>query len=807
MSSFLKTIIGFQAIRVAVAFFFLSLILMLIGCSTADDQANNFYKKGMELYQEDEMLKAQLEFKNALQIKNNMVPAWYGLALIAERNGDLKQLYSLLKKIDELDPEHIDSQLKLGKLMMSSGQIDAALEISDRTILLNKSRADVLALRSAVFFRLDDREKAVTYARSALKINPTNADALLVLASERLASGDPAKAIEYLDKGLSYNEYSIAMHLIKIKALEKLKNQEDAEGVYQRLANLYPETRTFRHILANFYVTQGRSKEAENQYKRIIEENPGDLQAMLDLVRFVQSIKGYVAAVDQLKSFIEIKPDNTDLKLSLASLYKSNNDRPSAETIYRALIQDEENVGVVLKAKGLLAASYLADNKMEDAVRLVNEILTEDEHNEQALILKADISISSEDIDQAIADLRTVLRDAPDSAQAMLLLAKAYHNGGSYQLALDQYQRAYVASKKKSYYGKIYANYLLQNGKLEKAEDVLIDMLNREPGDISTMKLLALVHLNQGDWVEAEVLADKIRRRGDSTAASDQILGAIYAGRQEYEKSIEAFKQAYAVVPEQTQPLIALVRIYIRANKLTEAKKFLENVVEVSPQNVTVLSLLGNIALLEGDTKKALESFDLVINIDPGNVSGYFGLTSIYIREKHYSKAEQILEQALDKRPDSLRLQLSKAGLLELMGRYEDAIEQYEAILDDQSESDIVTNNLATLLSDHRDDQESLTTAYKIAQRFSSSEVPYFMDTLGWASYRVGKYEEGEMYIRRAIERIPTMPIFHYHMGMIKLAQGDLASAKDYLMDAAELAGENDPKTADAAKKAIKGLQ
>jgi tetratricopeptide (TPR) repeat protein len=249
-------------------------VLGLAACSSPEDKANKFYQRGAELLTKGDLDKARIEFQNALQIKDGMTAAWFGLAQVAERKGEWEKLFGFLNKVIDRDPKHLEAQLKLGRLLLAAGKLDRALAISNTTLTLAKDSADVLALRAAVLFKLDNKSGALEHANAALAKDPNNVDALVVLATDRLLAKDGEKAIEYLDRGLKINEKNIALQLIKVQAFESLAKTDSAEAVFRRLIALYPETRALRHILAQFYLSHGRKDAAEAEYRAIMAENP-----------------------------------------------------------------------------------------------------------------------------------------------------------------------------------------------------------------------------------------------------------------------------------------------------------------------------------------------------------------------------------------------------------------------------------------------------------------------------------------------------------------------------------------------------
>ena len=795
--------LGYGAQRAVIA---LAVATVLAACSSPTDKANRFYEKGVALLQQGDLVKARIEFQNALQIKDDMTAAWFGLAQIAEQKGEWERLFGLLNKVVDRDPKHLEAQIKLGRLLLAAGKLDKALVTSDTTLALAKDNPDVLALRAAVLYKLDDKPGAVSQANAALAINPDNVDALVVLATERLAAKDANKAIEYLDRGLKINEKNVALQLIKVQALESLAKLDSAEAIFRKLIALYPETRALRHILAQFFLSHDRKDAAEAEYRAIAAENPTDISARLDVVRFVNSLKGPKAAVQELDALIAKDPANNELKFALAGLYQGQNDRKAAEAVLRSIIDKAGDSPDGIKAKGALAAALLAAGDKPAAQKLVGEVLAKDQRNEQGLILKAGLAIDERQLDQAIADLRTLLRDVPDSARALLLLAKAHELAGSAELAQEHYLKAFQASKQAAPFGMAYGEFLLKRGQAARAASVAEDILHSAPGHIPAMKLLAQAKINQGDWVAAQAVADELRKQGDKGQTSEQILGAVHAAKKNYTESIAAFKRAFDAAPSEVQPMVALVRSYLLAGKTNEAISFLNSVLQASPGNINARLLLGQLNVMKGDQAAAAQAFKAVITQQPGNSAGYINLANLHMRAGQLAEADKAVGDGLAAVPDDFALRLTQAGIHELAGRFDEAIKLYEQLLKERPNSDVLANNLASLLSDHRTDKVSLARANELAQRFKRTDVPQFKDTLGWTNYKLGKSSEAAPLFEDATKQLPDMAVFRYHLGMSYLSLNKKEAARKELEKALELGAGKGFVEEEQVKQALKGL-
>lgn len=778
----------------------------LSACSSPEEKADKYYQKGLALMEQGDLLKARIELQNALQIRPDMTAAWFALAQIAEQQGDWEKLFGLLNKVVDHDPQHLETQIKLGRMLLAAGRLDRALVASDLTLAMAPDNAEVLGLRAGVLFKLDDKAGAVAQAQAALAISPTNIDALVVLATERLAANDAPKAIEYLDRGLRVNDKNIALQLIKVQALESMDQTDSSEAIFRKLIALYPETRALRHTLAQFYLMHGRADAAEAEYRAIAAENPQDVQARLDVVSFIGTIKGQQAALEHLQAMAADDAGNNELSFALVTMQQERGDQRAAEAVLRAIIDRAGESRDALKAKGLLAGILLLSGDKSSAQTLIDEVLAGDQRNEQGLLLKASLAIDARQFDQAIADLRTILRDSPSSSRALLMLAKVHELTGSVELAQENYQKAYEAGRPAVQFGMAYAEFLLQRGQMARAEVVASEVLQAHANHVPAMQVLAQARINQGNWVGAQAVADDMQALSGQAQAAEQIRGTLFAARQDYAQSIAAFRRAYDAAPAEVQPMVSLVRSYLLAGKASEAKDFLSSVIQASPDNTRALLLLGELHASSQDEAAAAQVFQQVIDLQPQQAAGYVNLANMHVRAGRFPEAEAIVAKGLAQVPGDFELLLAKAGIFEVSGRVAEAIAAYEVLHRDHPGSDVAANNLASLLSEHGTDQASWVRAYELAQRFRRSDVPYFKDTLGWASYRVGKVEEGLALIEDAVRQLPEQPIFRYHLGMSYAALNRKDQAREELQKALELSQRNSSFDVERVREALKEL-
>jgi len=764
--------------------------LFLAACESPEQRAQNYYEQGIKFFEEGNLVKAKIELRNALQIDKKLAPAWFALAKIDEKKRDWRAVVKSLTNVVSLDPKHVQANLKLGNLYLLGGDTATALKFSDTSFELAPENAEVLALRAAVLFKLNDGKRAKAAATKALEIDPKNVGAVIVLAAGSMKSGDAAKALEIVESGLKQNGRDIGLHLFKIRALEVLKDNQGIETAFKKLVELYPKTASFQQALARFYLQQGDKGKAEQEIRNIAAKNLDDFTAGINVVRFVGSLRGVEAAQKELEGIIAKGGNTYKYQLAMAQLYTSQSEPDKALSLLRKLVEQEKSTENEIPAKIQLSRLLLATKNTKEAEDLIENILRKDEKNISALMLRASTRLGQNKLDAAIADLRAVLSEEPRSIPALLLLSRAHELSGSIELADE---RLAVAAKTANYtpnVGLRYVQFLAKRGFFERAEDVAQEVLTRNPNNIQALTVMAQMKLRSQDWIGAEEISEKIRKLDSKNRVSKQILGASLGGQQKFNASIEVLREAYNETPNAIQPMTSLIQAYVRGNKIKEAEKFLDAVLEADPKNAGAHILRGRLYLVTKQAKKGEASFEAAIAAQPTSVIGYRALTGLYLGQRKFDKANELLQQGLEKITgrESFVLRLLYATVLEQTGKIEDAIAQYEKLIEQQPGSTVVSNNLASLYSETRSDEKSLDRALVLSRQFRNSKVPQFKDTLGWTYFRRGEYSTAIPLLQEAALGLPNNSLVRYHLGMSYLENKQNKEAAKELEKALELA-------------------
>ncbi len=781
--------------------------ISLQACSTPEEKSAEYIDNANILFQEGDLKKALIEYKNALQINQNLPEAWYGLARVHERRQEWKKVFAVLNKVRELAPQHTDGRIMLGQMLLASGQIDLALAdaIEIREFAPDDARSHTLM--GAIQFRLGNFEGALHDADKALSIDAAHAEAMLVRARVFIAEHRYEDALSQLNDGIEKNPKEISFYLTKIEVHTEMEDSKAIEQVYLDLISQFPDVVNYKAALARHYAGEKNINAGEEILLQIADSSEASVDDRLNFVKFKRRYRSFDEAIARLKLYIATDGKEYRYQFLLGELYESGNQKDEALKVFEAIVAQDGVQPMGLEARNRIALIEMRADNHQRASTLIEEVLKQDKNNENALLLRAGFQISNGEFDDAVISARTVLRDNPDSIKALGLLGQAYDANGSTVLAIESYSRAFQLSPGTPVIAnKLVANLLRQNN-VSLADEVMQESLASGNRSIEALNLFAQVKLSLGEWEKAELVARELQKLEGQEVVSQQLLGVIYQGLERQEASIEAFKRAHELAPESAQPVVALVRTYLRYGNVDEAKNFLHSILTVDSDNATAHLLLGQISIAEGASAEAISHFEKAINSDPEQNVGYRRLAAMYLGQEDVENAIVVIDRGLAALPDSLVLSISLASLYETRGEFEKAIEIYQTILKKNNDSLVAKNNLASLLTDRRSDQASLDQARAIAAELKTSEIPQFRDTYAWSSVVAGtNLEEAILILEGIIRENEKVAVYNYHLGEAYRRNKESEKAVAYLSKAIELA-DSDSSISQKARQSLQQIQ
>ncbi len=783
-----------------------ALVLALVGCGGADERKAAYLERGMQLVEEGNFEKAQLEFKNALQIDPKDANAHYQLGLVLEKLDEWRPAMSQFLATIKLEKTHVEAHIHAGQIYLLGNALDMALEEAETAISGAPENADALVLRAGIKAKSGDVSGGFSDGLAALKLEPGHENGIVLVSSLHLSKQDYTKALTLVNDGLVKHPTNTNLMAMKARVLMSQKDIAGTGKVLEEIVKIEPDNMLHRFRLGSFYISQKKLDKAEKILRDAVIVDKEDNKAQLMLIEFLARYRSSEVAEEELLSAIEKNPDDNTLKFGLASLYKTTDIDKSIKVLKGIVDQSKYEDVDGLKAKSQIAVLQMSLKNIDEAETLAEEVLKENPKDVNALTVRGGIALAKKNADAAIADFRGVLNSNPGSVKHLRLLAHAHNMNGDNELARVALEKAAEASPKDAIVRSELAEVLLRTGKPELAIEQIQEVLAIAPDNAAALETLFKLQSAKKDWKAALGTAERIKEAFPESGEGDHLSGLIHQMNNDFTSSIGDYTKALEKSPDAIQPLAQLVRGYMSEDKADEAMARVDGVLKNNPENHIALNMKGEILLAQKKIPDARKVFRKTIQTKSDFRTPYVRLASTYAMEQDTDEMIKIYESGLKALPDDPVFITGLAGIYEQTGKVDRAISFYEKIIAREPKNVLVANNLAMLYVDNIDSEESLNKAQDLIKILVDAKNPAFLDTIGWVRYKSGDYVSAISLLEDATSKAPKEPVLQYHLGMAYFKQGKIMSMAKKHLELAINSSQNF-KGKDEAQAALKSIQ
>ncbi len=318
------------------------------------------------------------------------------------------------------------------------------------------------------FLERGNLEESAKYYREALKGNPQDANALLMLAELAIGSEDYAEAQTLLEQArkagvpevklrfehamLDYLQGRSEAALIQLKEMvrEDRENvrawavlailtgdgsdKETYEKSLKALRDLRGTSPDVRLMLAELYMRNNEWADARTELDQVTRMNPRQIRAWEMLVTTDFRERKRELAEDHVRVLLTLDPENFTGNLMLGSFQYARGQYSLAESSYRVALKARRDPTALNDLAYLL---MIRRGQMEETRQLIEEALTLQPKNPIFLSTRGELNLREGRYEEAEQDLQQVLAAMPDSAQALLLSAQLYAARGQAAAALE----------------------------------------------------------------------------------------------------------------------------------------------------------------------------------------------------------------------------------------------------------------------------------------------------------------------------------------------------------------------------------
>jgi tetratricopeptide (TPR) repeat protein len=508
----------------------------------------------------------------------------------------------------------------------------------------NTQQADINYYRANRLFRLGEYRQSIPYYETSLEADPNKINTARELAYAYLWADNPEKSIALFKK--------------------IIKNNPEEHSLMQSLASAYSWTGDYDNAI---------------KILNYIVEKTGSLQAKIQLSEVYIWNAEPEKALIILKDILKQSPEHTKAKILWAkSLYYTGESEEASEVLEGLLVLDDEELS------SLLAEVYVASEKHEKAIISFREIVEKEPLNVKARTQLAALLSWAGRYDESIAQYKYALKSSPKDLKIMQGLAQVYAWQGKfkeaelaykdmlniypdypevytslgevlawqnkYDEAIYYFEKAIDDTKKAS---MLYGKTFLYSGRYDKAKNIFMLILSKDPEDVQAKHLLADCYAYTKDYEKAIALYRQVLIQKDTPDVKESLADTLSWDKQ-YDLSIAVYDEILdekydAKIHRQKARVLGWAKRYRDSDD--EYKKILEREFN---ENIDI-EMQAKRAYYNSRNRAAMEKYSQLVYREPDNAEAIFDLAQIYSYEFMWQKAKDAYRLILDTYPDHSR--------------------------------------------------------------------------------------------------------------------------------------------------------
>jgi len=227
-------------------------------------------------------------------------------------------------------------------------------------------------------------------------------------------------------------------------------------------------------------------------------------------------------------------------------------------------------------------------------------------------------------------------------------------------------------------------------------------------------------------------------------------------------------RMALALRPDSDAALLQLGGLAEMMEQAEEAIALYERIPDSSPvKKIAELQLGLNLADLKRNDE-AVKHLDAVLALDPDDMRAYLALGGVYSAQEKFREAANVYERAVARIDTPTRAEWNifyQRGIAyERLKEWPKAEPNFRKALELFPDQPQVLNYLGYSWVDMNTNLDEGLAMIRKAVELRPSDG-YIVDSLGWAYYRLGRYDDAVRELERAVGLMPNDPILNDHLG------------------------------------------
>jgi putative PEP-CTERM system TPR-repeat lipoprotein len=524
---------------------------------------------------------AERTFKKALELEPRSIKVHDGLAALYMDEGKPALAEPHFKSLVEIANDE-RSRFALAAFYVSVNRFPEAFKTLEDLARDKKHFAAAKIRIAMLYFVVNNRTRAHQVIDEVLARDARNGQALTMKARLLLADGKTPEALEAVKQAIMVDPRLADAQLALARVQLALHDVEEARKAFNDTLKLDPNSLPAQLELSELHRNRNEIDTAIQFAENAIKTNPGNLAARLSLVRALMvRDEDHARAEQELKIVLTRHPDSPRAQSMLAQTLLRRNDLNAAQLAFEKQLKlDPQSVEAVT---GLVAID-LTRKRLNEARGRVDSFLAKHPKSPSMLVLASRVYRELGQPAKSEAFLTEALTADPSNPATYALLAELY----------------------------------ISQKRLDDAKKQFAQFVKLKPKSVAATTMMGLISYVQGNSDEAQQWWEKALQIDNYAAAAANNLAWLYAeGRGNLEVALQLAMIAKSKYPNLAEVNDTLGWVYYRKDLIGQSMLYLQQSLDLEPNNPVYHYHLGMALARKGDDAKARRTLQRALQLDP----------------------------------------------------------------------------------------------------------------------------------------------------------------------------------------------
>lgn len=391
-------------------------------------------------------------------------------------------------------------------------------------------------------------------------------------------------------------------------------------------------------------------------------------------------------------------------------------------------------------------------------------------------ILKSWVLLALEKNDDALDLLETEINNPAFENIVLINLGIMAELSGDDEYAEELYEEA-LTTKLNLFDIETIANFYIKHNRKQKAIDVVSDYYKKSQGSISSLSLLESL---QNNTYTPYYIDTPQKAMAKSLFDISTIIITVFPS------SLDLYLMYLNMVLDLDSNLymasLMKAEVYKKYNKVDDYKTIVKSIPETSYLNlINKVNYAQYLLTQPKSIEEALTLYDELIKSNPAILQLYINVGDYYKNDKKFNTAINYytkgIEQEINNNTLNAELYFARAQIYDILKNKEMTEKDLEKSIVLNSKNPVVLNYYAYFLLLNNIDYEK---AFKLSEQVIAYDPlnPYYLDTYGWAFFKLGKTDDALKMLEYAKAIQPKNSVITDHLGDIYWSLGRKQEAK-----------------------------